>query len=236
MVDETRLPDRGHIVAGRVQERFGCLAACHHERHVEFLGDRKDNAAQRIFFQPDFDIGISVAPKRLAIRGGGIGQCLVDAIERDRPSLPAGIINDPTVGQLTFTAHREKIALNPVIAAFVLGDGAANTRQIENLADSRGLGIANDFEDYGPAIDQAGFGDRGRAPRRPRTLARGTRSRHGRDQRGIFIREAGIPGPRAPQPAVVIAGKLLDEARQRRRAETPNALDIVPERRVKAGG
>jgi hypothetical protein len=123
-------------------------------RDVKFLSYRRDNAGERVFFEPNFHIGIGVAPKGFAIGRGRIGQGLVDAVEGDRPPLPPGMIDDPAIWQPAFPAHGEKIALNPVIAAFVFGDGAANGCEIEDLADGCGLRGFDDGKQLFTPLDE----------------------------------------------------------------------------------
>jgi hypothetical protein len=69
------------------------------------------------------------------------------------------MIDDPTVGQLSRSAHVDEIDLNPAVAALVLGDDFAHACQVKDLANCRGLGRTDDFEERRPPIDKPGFGD-----------------------------------------------------------------------------
>ena len=99
MVDVGRHVEAGDVFGGLVQEAQRGIAPRHHERHVELRSDRIDDAAQRVLFEPDFDVGVGVAPQRFAIEPRRVFERFLDAVERLRLALPARGVGEPIVGQ-----------------------------------------------------------------------------------------------------------------------------------------
>ena len=69
------------------------------------------------------------------------------------------MVYDPAVGEMSRSAHLDKIELNTVIAALVFCDDASNGCKIEDLTDRRGLSRADDLKERRPPLGQAIFGD-----------------------------------------------------------------------------
>jgi hypothetical protein len=67
------------VFDGAVQQAQRGAAARHHQRHLKGVGDWIDDAAERIPLQPDLDVGIRVAPQRLALELGRVVERFLDA-------------------------------------------------------------------------------------------------------------------------------------------------------------
>ena len=116
MIDVGWLFQTGDIFGSTVQERQRSVATRDHQRHIKLARDGLDHAGKRIFLKPDFDIRWNIRPQSFSVelrchfeRIGRIGESL-------RLALPAGVVGQPIVGQLTGAAHSNQIGLNHPVA------------------------------------------------------------------------------------------------------------------------
>ena len=121
-------------------------------------GDRIDDAGERVLLEPDLDVAIGARPQALAIERGGVPQRVLDAVERARLALPAGVVGEPVVGQFASPAHDRQIGLHLGVTALGLLDEAAHGGLVEHLPDGHRPAVVDDGEQRLAAFLDLGLG------------------------------------------------------------------------------
>ena len=92
------------------------------------------DGTQRIFFEPNFDVGVRISPERFSVKARRIFKRFLDAVECLRLALPAGGVGEPAIRQLSRPAHERQVPLHHVAAVFRFRNEAGDGREVVDAA------------------------------------------------------------------------------------------------------